>query len=98
MRISDWSSDVCSSDLTLLRDGFLGSHGADPFDTYSLGVLKRERGAVDHAAALRHEISVRLEHTALNAQAGDVTEGPAVERSSEERRVGKESVSTCRSR
>src|SRR3546814_11074734 len=28
MRISDWSSDVCSSDLPHLRDGFAASHTA----------------------------------------------------------------------
>src|SRR3546814_11395811 len=29
MRISDWSSDVCSSDLEALRDAFGQDHGVD---------------------------------------------------------------------
>src|SRR3546814_6121488 len=37
MRISDWSSDVCSSDLLNLEDGFLLSFGTgDRFPPFSL--------------------------------------------------------------
>src|SRR3546814_8488680 len=60
MRISDWSSDVCSSDLG-------GTESVEHEDD------KRHR----------HEHGAQFEH--------------AAERS-EERRVGKECVSTCRSR
>src|SRR3546814_13003440 len=68
MRISDWSSDVCSSDL-----------------------LPRLRGIVDRLvgeAALRHELD--LDGAAHRAAGRRMR--------SEERRVGKECVSTCRSR
>src|SRR3546814_2310588 len=68
MRISDWSSDVCSSDLAIGAIGG-GIRG------YELGVVA---GALLFAAP------------ALGM-------GPALTRS-EERRVGKECVSTCRSR
>src|SRR3546814_2972818 len=71
MRISDWSSDVCSSDL--------GAHA----------VL--EIGLVDRACSLDrvHEAQGRLRQDAADhAHLGR----------SEERRVGKECVSTCRSR
>src|SRR3546814_7644774 len=59
MRISDWSSDVCSSDLVLADDFATDGLAFTEPDGVSLGVAFRR---------------------------------------SEERRVGKECVSTCRSR
>src|SRR3546814_7921532 len=70
MRISDWSSDVCSSDLR-------GNLTPSPFLSTSVGAV----------AAL--------------AKAGGTQADrwlPAIAARSEERRVGKECVSTCRSR
>src|SRR3546814_8160332 len=71
MRISDWSSDVCSSDLVgIVIGGFpMGDchHVADP--------------------------AVVIERRGLESGVAQV-EQPR----SEERRVGKECVSTCRSR
>src|SRR3546814_1511361 len=80
MRISDWSSDVCSSDLQV-RAGF-----------QVIGMDLR-----DHVRARqRQQVVVALQVVALaRAVAGRL---PAVETRSEERRVGKECVSTCRSR
>src|SRR3546814_2356910 len=66
MRISDWSSDVCSSDLHRLR-----------------------RGALTET-----EVTVRYRH-AFEVRHPSYFTG---EFRSEERRVGKECVSTCRSR
>src|SRR3546814_2166412 len=60
MRISDWSSDVCSSDL------FIESLGLTKFSMY----------VMDYGAPIGYRVALR----------------------SEERRVGKECVSTCRSR
>src|SRR3546814_17995870 len=78
MRISDWSSDVCSSDL-------VGRHG--------------DRGRAEQAA-LSPAFFTR--HTARRAGGtGPDAEPPRHQRlvcRSEERRVGKECVSTCRSR
>src|SRR3546814_3909262 len=79
MRISDWSSDVCSSDLLAAfeeRRAELEKAAAD-----------RKASAESRAAQL-----AELEVT-ITATAGD--EGKL---RSEERRVGKECVSTCRSR
>src|SRR3546814_1099595 len=73
MRISDWSSDVCSSDLQ--RDA----------------VFQRQRRA-DGAAQLYWPTPM-----ATRAQPKDATHEVTAIRS-EERRVGKECVSTCRSR
>src|SRR3546814_4284042 len=72
MRISDWSSDVCSSDLTFGADsGAEGRHRDG--QPVRLG---------DHAACV-----------------GDLDRARGSARMrSEERRVGKECVSTCRSR
>src|SRR3546814_9110392 len=71
MRISDWSSDVCSSDLHR-QAGQVGDHG-----------LEVEQGLEAPLGDLR-----------LVGRVGGV---PTRVRS-EERRVGKECVSTCRSR
>src|SRR3546814_1578142 len=76
MRISDWSSDVCSSDL-IRRDGE-GSEG-------SRGVEDRRR--------VRQDARPRKPRQAERANEGSGRAGR-----SEERRVGKECVSTCRSR
>src|SRR3546814_16299275 len=96
MRISDWSSDVCSSDLVVeARDE--PAHG---------GLAATRRPHQRHGGAgLDHEVEV-VEHGAGAVAVGelDVVEadlaatGRQVAGRSEERRVGKEGVSTCRSR
>src|SRR3546814_5205600 len=78
MRISDWSSDVCSSDLffiiVLTALGYFFTISAPKsFPTDSIISVEQGSGLL--------ELSSRLE-----------------EERSEERRVGKECVSTCRSR
>src|SRR3546814_2996328 len=49
MRISDWSSDVCSSDL--VRDGKAGEPGREPAHDLRLGTI--EIDAYRHAQPLR---------------------------------------------
>src|SRR3546814_6635260 len=79
MRISDWSSDVCSSDL---RD-------AERLDQQ---IVDRQ---LDPASAERRvEIAAQLEQRIEP----DIDRQIDVRDRSEERRVGKECVSTCRSR
>src|SRR3546814_7697345 len=73
MRISDWSSDVCSSDLLFLP---LRTPGALRDRTDRRSLLIRHRFLPFHKPNSSWPLSVR----------------------SEERRVGKECVSTCRSR
>src|SRR3546814_9830089 len=70
MRISDWSSDVCSSDLEM----FLGR-------VRTCGVRRA------------HTVVEQCVHVAMGVGAAVAARGR-----SEERRVGKECVSTCRSR
>src|SRR3546814_2938752 len=88
MRISDWSSDVCSSDLP----------GIQPDGSYITPEGDRLVGEADQATYLRTAqdwiIAPLLKNTP--GLAGVDTIGGHVR--SEERRVGKEWVSTCRSR
>src|SRR3546814_12832617 len=97
MRISDWSSDVCSSDL---RRAYI-----------LLGKVAQAQELPGKAIGLYGQ-ALALEPNdlaALEAQGGAMVQRGAVKRAeanlerirtlrSEERRVGKECVSTCRSR
>src|SRR3546814_7785994 len=96
MRISDWSSDVCSSDL---------SKQATAYRQMSL-LLRRPPGREAYPGDVFYIHSRLLERAAkMNDElgAGSLTALPIIETQandvrSEERRVGKECVSTCRSR
>src|SRR3546814_11928130 len=113
MRISDWSSDVCSSDLSSFTAGsdmtltqnvhVVGGNAT--FDTGANNVTLT--GAMDGTQCLIKAGSGRL--TLAAAASNDigacVEEGPLSFNTrfdgtvrSEERRVGKECVRTCRSR
>src|SRR3546814_5776429 len=74
MRISDWSSDVCSSDL-------------DAFDDVMIVAPVKRFDVQRHARRVRERVEPVLEQF-----------GVEVAKRSEERSVGKECVSTCRSR
>src|SRR3546814_5701279 len=79
MRISDWSSDVCSSDLAEADE----QHGEGDRDDVQLADGQgREAGGPGQTGHERHQDR----------------HGEAPGPRSEERRVGKECVSTCRSR
>src|SRR3546814_15091191 len=89
MRISDWSSDVCSSDLAPLPPPASLEH---PFVQPLVRMAERAIAAQAFAGAETVERNGKV----LNAGERHA-DTPLVERS-EERRVGKECVSTCRSR
>src|SRR3546814_14244949 len=89
MRISDWSSDVCSSDLLAHLAGDVVLGGVPP-QSQPRPCGGRARA---HAAAAPAQ---RGHHRA--GYAGDHAGAVAARHRSEERRVGKECVSTCRSR
>src|SRR3546814_5352137 len=118
MRISDWSSDVCSSDLNAKSGkryaninpateqiiGEVADAGADDADD----AIAAARHAFDHSAwatdrALRKRCLIQLRDAlreaapSLRAQVVAETGAPLAIRS-EARRVGKECVSTVRSR
>src|SRR3546814_1240193 len=75
MRISDWSSDVCSSDLGIIS------------------IRMNQIEAVAHRSQIRHRRTGEQATGQASGGNGKVEIGR-----SEERRVGKECVSTCRSR
>src|SRR3546814_1974880 len=81
MRISDWSSDVCSSDLARQRLENLGTPAA------VMAEIDRTRKVPLTITWSAPRDGIVLERTAIDGM-----------RRSEERRVGKECVSTCRSR
>src|SRR3546814_13481645 len=94
MRISDWSSDVCSSDLAAQhRQDYNHHHNGNRDDKDSAA---HTTNASDPAESMASTIAIAPsvgdaddEQNSLVAAAND---------RSEERRVGKECVSTCRSR
>src|SRR3546814_13506942 len=92
MRISDWSSDVCSSDLV----GDIVAEAAPPglaaVDARGDGGGRILR---DHHPVLPAEIAIEPSRVIVNAV---VRRKQCCIDRSEERRVGKECVSTCRSR
>src|SRR3546814_20613807 len=98
MRISDWSSDVCSSDLlTEIRstfDSVLGTELRGP-PTYSTAF---ERQLASVAEASRGRIGVAAVDLASGRTIGVLDDQRFPMARSEERRVGNECVSTCRSR
>src|SRR3546814_16665335 len=102
MRISDWSSDVCSSDLLCVPVGVMGPVAAEiaadlPADAIISDVGSCKAGIL---AALQEALPGR---TIIPAHpvAGTENSGPEAGFTSlrtEERRVGKECVSKCRYR
>src|SRR3546814_21199610 len=87
MRISDWSSDVCSSDLSSRCFSTQREH-ASMFTPGIALPLRGESLAVTPLGPISRAV--------LRCREADID--PVSERRSEERRVGKECVSTCRDR
>src|SRR3546814_20123374 len=116
MRISDWSSDVCSSDLEVIADALEALFHllqcqpsptsdpayiapapcrivcevftVEPFGADSIAVLILMR-APEHAPVEQRHVIAHAQHGPIDVHALE---------SSEERRVVKECVCTCRSR
>src|SRR3546814_11114285 len=95
MRISDWSSDVCSSDLQQLKEA--AAYAIDPLAaTPLLSALAQARG-ID-LAALALKVLEKGELYAVGAGRLLCARQRVEDMRSEERRVGNECVSTGRSR
>src|SRR3546814_15325328 len=100
MRISDWSSDVCSSDLRIVaaqrgEERAPGDAiGAKPVEDRPVEARRGgDRGVgMERIIVAREAVDQRL--LGPGCKIGALVRG----RRSEERRVGKECVSTCRSR
>src|SRR3546814_9802342 len=91
MRISDWSSDVCSSDLTarISQCGVTGVNSA-------LAIRNRPQ-IIPLTISTRRKLNCRtIDPTMVFITIAPTAPDRVIR--SEERRVGKECVSTCRSR
>src|SRR3546814_12659628 len=109
MRISDWSSDVCSSDLTL-SDGtkvWLNSASTLKYPSQfaaSERIVNLEGEAYFEVSkgvpfkVLSHGQTVEVLGTQFNVSAYPEEQRVHTTLRSEERRLGKECFSTCRSR
>src|SRR3546814_4075185 len=89
MRISDWSSDVCSSDLD---DGY-----PDSINVTRRLFLAANNGP-DHYETFRPKLDGPFQPAIQDENKQYVANEAYKDVRSEERRVGKECVSTCRSR
>src|SRR3546814_13331786 len=97
MHISDWSSDVCSSDLNFEQGQVTPKGGKFMLDGLALGLQLCQQNIADamcvaplnkaalRAGGMKHPDEMHYFCEVLNFKR------------SEERRVGKECVSTCRS-
>src|SRR3546814_17586379 len=110
MRISDWSSDVCSSDLdgdwTANGDKFSFTEAYPDFDIDAIARYGKEKGVKpighnetagaieNYARQLDGALKLYADHGVAVVKTGYVRPSGR----SEERSVGKECVSTCRSR
>src|SRR3546814_14752841 len=116
MRISDWSSDVCSSDLmSLLIENVLAGDrlaaGEAPFEKAEIfdlnETLHAAKAGLDEDAGRRvtfihgDKAMVKGDRILLEIAVQNLIQNAlkySATTRSEERRVGKEGVSTCRSR
>src|SRR3546814_18543389 len=106
MRISDWSSDVCSSDPQSFRSVEKFHHVEPSFaDFVARDILLRlaepRRNGVLAKPLLLARLDELIDHPAVAVIVNPPCHTPSHQndvKRSEERRVGKECVSTCRSR
>src|SRR3546814_7833068 len=113
MRISDWSSDVCSSDLVDVaglavgrqRYGFFTNDGGGILDDLMISnqgdwlFLVVNAGCKEaDIAYLKQNLEGDVRLSELADRALVALQGPKAAARTEELRVGKECVSTCRSR
>src|SRR3546814_2423590 len=98
MRISDWSSDVCSSDLPSLDEREIARHFTLTRD--DLELIASRRGDVTRLGYAMLMLYLRWPGRVL--EAGEAPPMPILafvaHQRSDERRVGKECVGTCRFR
>src|SRR3546814_15104470 len=106
MRISDWSSDVCSSDLNEPERTVYGGRIValwEPLENLSATLIYQhdkyeERGQTQHLIKDGTGIGTNVSIEALAASIGQTDFEVGKLLRSEERRVGKECVSQCRYR
>src|SRR3546814_16831193 len=97
MRISDWISDLCSSDLEFDRSGHLraGDRVVHAVERAQEGRLAAPRRADEGG----DEVGADVDRHVVDRQLLAIEDADALRaHRSEERRVGTEGVRTCRSR
>src|SRR3546814_16608046 len=94
MRISDWSSDVCSSDL--IQKILLPERFRQKLDGARLHCLHAHRNVPVPGDEDDREHDARCGELTLQVESASLWHSDVEDQSSEERRVGKECVSTCR--
>src|SRR3546814_12280874 len=93
MRISDWSSDVCSSDLLAeMKNAYLGARERAPL---ALSRMQREEQLWKRKVSSEQDYQDARQ---VYSEANVLLRTAEQNLRSEERRVGKECVSTCRTR
>src|SRR3546814_6472139 len=95
MRISDWSSDVCSSDLEGVMDASVEENACRENDQAVLRTPPRGPAIRQTMKPSSGAMRMKRIHSTF---ASVLTELCTTLTRSDERRVGKECVSTCRSR
>src|SRR3546814_14694208 len=102
MRISDWSSDVCSSDLNKANYAAREERTLEqvilPTQAAAQTIADKVKGGTSLAAAAKSAGLAVAGLSDLSQQQYAEKSSDVVAKRSEERRVGKECVSTCRSR
>src|SRR3546814_11261714 len=105
MRISDWSSDVCSSDLAAKAAdaAAAGEHAADPAEQAAIAAGRPSRGIATEEAAQhisQPSLSIEAAQSLWSRRAFKACPGGRRHAASrpEERRVGEECASKCRTR
>src|SRR3546814_8845536 len=98
MRISDWSSDVCSSDLLSGGQQQRVAMGRALARRPKIYLFDEPLSNLDAKLRVEMRTEMKLMHQRLKTTTVYVTHDQIEAMRSEERRVGKECVSTCRSR
>src|SRR3546814_13408882 len=98
MRIRDWSSDVCSSDLPIYGFKWIKRNGKVVYTTDPNAPLEDQEYATKWAGKVNFHWGTfdQLPDSLIESYEG-VGNVSAFKTRSEERRVGQECVSTCRS-
>src|SRR3546814_15089476 len=95
MRISDWSSDVCSSDLATTGKMLYAANGGRIASVYRVNADGSVQLILDGRMRTVPGNTLSMVDGKLTTS---LSKPEVISRRSEERRVGKECVSTCRSR
>src|SRR3546814_18257538 len=100
MRISDWSSDVCSSDLCIYAAAHLAQpeSGLIAVALFGIALANHDLPEIEDLRRFNESLTILLVSGLFVIIASTLEPAAFAEIRSEERRVGQECVSTCRSR